>query len=203
MNEASKLLSGLPLRLHPIDLPPERLPVTGHRLSSDERPPRAAAVLVPILAGGNPEVLLTVRSDKLTVHAGQVAFPGGAADPGDGSPLATALREAAEETGIRRESVQPLGLLDCYDTITGYRMVPVVGLVHGSVSIRLDPAEVDDVFTLPLDWVLDPERYRRHRVVHAGRTWELLAMEHPRHLIWGATAAVLDQLRRRMCGEPD
>lgn len=193
-------LSGLVECLHPLDTHPEHLPVSGFRPAAGDWTPRPAAVLVPILDRGKPEILLTVRSDHLSLHAGQVALPGGAVESRDASPVATALREAAEETGIKCELIQPVGLLDCYDTITGYRMVPVVGLVRGRFHLRPNPAEVRDIFTLSLEWVLDPARYRRHRVVHAGRSFNLLAIEHPRHLIWGATAAVLDQLRRRLTG---
>lgn len=194
--------SGLPDRFRtaffPLETPIGDLPVLGYRPPGVRARQRPAAVLIPILSGPRPQVLLTVRSDRLSMHAGQVAFPGGRRDPEDDSVLATALRETREETGIPDTLVQPAGYLGRYDTITGYRMTAVVGWIADPPEIRIDPAEVSSVFTVDLAHVLDPARYRREQVEYRGNTYSLLTLEHPEHHIWGATAALLDAFRRRL-----
>lgn len=187
--------------LHPLDAPHEHLPITGYRPYGEDWSPREAGVLVPILEGSAPEILLTVRSRTLAHHAGQVSFPGGGRHAGDTDLLATALRETREETGIPEDRIEPLGYLDRYDTLTGYRMLPVVARILGRPELRPCPGEVETVFTVPLAHVLDPDRYRQQPVNHKGRRFTLLILEHPEHYIWGATAALLDQLRRRWNGE--
>lgn len=194
----------VPAAFHPLDTPHDTLPVTGYRPVSGDWRPRPAGVLVPILdEDGDPGILLTVRSRALTHHAGQVSFPGGGRHAGDTDLLATALRETREETGITENMVEPIGYLDRYDTLTGYRMLPVVARIHGRPELRPCPDEVETIFTVPLAHVLDPDRYRRQPVKHEGRRFTLLTLEHPEYYIWGATAALLDQLRRRWTGEGD
>lgn len=185
--------------LHPLSQSPEQLPVGGYRPSAGQKDwrPRDAVVLVPILRESE-EILLTVRSHALTSHAGQISFPGGAVDPEDASTVDTALREAFEEVAIPPEKVHPLGYLDCFMTLTGFRMVPVVGLVEHVDDLRANPAEVSEIFTIPLAHALDAARYRYHRVTWKGDTARIATLEHPKHFIWGATAAVLDCLRRRI-----
>lgn len=185
--------------LHPLSLLPCHLPAGGYRPPADQEEwrPRDAVVLVPILRESE-EILLTVRSEALTSHAGQVSFPGGRVDPGDASTVDTALRETFEEVAIPPEKVHPLGYLDCHMTITGFRMVPVVGLVDHVDALYPNPAEVSEIFTIPLSHALDAARYRHHQVAWQGRTARVATLEHPKHFIWGATAAVLDGLRRRI-----
>lgn len=176
--------------LHPLDRPVGELPLAGYRAEHITRP-RPAAVLVGIVAGTRPAVLLTRRSRRLQHHAGQVAFPGGGRDPGDTSVVATALRETFEETGIDPARITPLGYLGRYDTITGYRMTAVVGLVDDGPPPVPDGREVDEVFSVSLQRIADPGNYRSSRVVHDGRRFEILTLDHPRFHIWGATAALL------------
>jgi len=177
-------------QLHPLDHPVGRLPLAGYRAEHVVRP-RPAAVLVGILSGVRPAVLLTQRSRRLQHHAGQVAFPGGARDPADHSVVATALRETFEETAIEPARVTPLGYLGRYDTITGYRMTAVVGLIGDGPPPTPDGAEVDEVFSVSLEHVADERNYRTSRVIHDGRRFEILTLEHERFHIWGATAALL------------
>lgn len=182
--------------LHPLSTPISRLPVHGYRPRTDERP-RPAAVLVGIKRD-DAGVVLTLRSTELARHAGQVAFPGGAREPVDASVVDTALREAREEVGIEPDRVHPLGYLSRYDTITGYRMTAVVGILATGIELEPDRSEIERVFTVPLEHVADPGRYRCDRVRYRERRYEILTLEHPEFRIWGATAALLHDLGRRL-----
>ncbi len=162
------------------------------------RPLIAAAVLVPIVHGDNPGILLTKRTSHLTAHAGQVAFPGGRIDPGDASPEAAALREAHEEIGLDPARPELLGRLPDYATGTGYRISPVLALLHGPLDLAPNPAEVDAIFTLPLATLLDPAAPERRRAEFRGRLREFWVWPHQDHYIWGATAAILVHLAHRL-----
>lgn len=182
--------------LFPLDTPLADLPVGGYRPESEERQ-RAAAVLVGVTSGQQPGVVLTLRSRKLEYHAGQVSFPGGGRDAPGESVVETALREAREEAGIPERDVCPLGYLGRYDTITGYRMTAVVASLDPGVRFRPDNNEVESVFMVPLEHVLDASRFRRDKVSYAGRRFEIVTFEHSDHHIWGATAALLEDLGSR------
>ena len=114
-------------------------------------PRRAAAVLVPLVhRRGVLSVLFTRRNEHLRQHAGQISFPGGVVEDTDTDVIAAALRETDEETGITPALVEPFGYLDCLDTVSGYCVTPVVGFIGGDYSARLQSAEVDEVFEVPL-----------------------------------------------------
>jgi 8-oxo-dGTP pyrophosphatase MutT (NUDIX family) len=162
------------------------------------RPRRTAAVLVPILAEDEPSVLLTRRADHLAQHAGQVSFPGGRAEDADASAVQTALREAHEEIGLPRDVVTPIGFLDRFDIISDYRVLPIVGLVKTPVQWRLDEREVAEVFSVPLEVALDPERYRGTTVLRDGVRYTVYALDWKGRNIWGATAAMLLNLAQRV-----
>lgn len=120
-------------------------------------PPRLAAVLVPFTKIEDRwHIIFTRRNSNLPEHSGQVAFPGGRADFGDASPDETALRETYEEIGLHPNSVRILGRMKSFLTITNYKVKPVVGRVPWPFPIRLAHVEVDRVFTIPLDWLVDP-----------------------------------------------
>ena len=163
-----------------------------------DRPLVAAAVLVPIVHGRHPGVLLTKRTSHLTAHAGQVAFPGGRIDPEDASPEAAALREAHEEIGLPPSQVELLGRLPDYVTGTGYRISPVLGLLPHGLDLTPNPHEVEAIFTLPLDVLLDPAAPERRRREFRGRSREFWVWPHTEHYIWGATAAILVHLAHRL-----
>lgn len=155
-----------------------------------------AAVLVPIVArGGAMTVLFTRRTDGLARHAGQVSFPGGRAEAEDAAPVATALREAREEVGVAAASVAVAGRLEERPVGTGYRIVPVVGLLADPPPFAADFREVAEIFEVPLPFVLDPANYRHERMVVEGVPRRFHALPYRRYFIWGATAAILVNLR--------
>lgn len=151
-----------------------------------------AAVLLPIIV--RPEglsVLLTLRCAHLRDHAGQISFPGGRCDADDASPIMTALRETHEEVGLAPEQIEVLACLPDQWIRTGFLVSPVVGLVQGSFTLRLDRFEVAEAFELPLNDLLDPARRRVKTVQYNDQmhsTWEIV---WPGRCIWGATAAML------------
>ncbi len=165
----------------------------------DQRPVlRPAAVLVPVVEyPDQPKVLLTRRSDNLGNHAGQVAFPGGKMDPGE-LPAQTALREADEEVGLQSSFVEIAGYLDTYETGTGFRIMPVVGFVRPGFTLRIQDAEVAEVFEVPLSFLMNPLNHQRHRATWRGREREYYAMPYNGHYIWGATAGMLKNMYDRI-----
>lgn len=169
--------------------------------NSDEnpsRPKRTAAVLVPILDKPEPEILLTVRSERLPHHPGQVSFPGGAVERTDRSAISTALREANEEIGLDFSQVSPLGFLDRVDTISDYRVLPVVGLVKPSFVWQVNHQEVSEVFTVPLKLAVKKSEYSHEEIVHNGKTIVITSLHWQGHRIWGITAAILLNLGSRL-----
>lgn len=198
-----------PFRLHK-ELPAEALDSSLAALRSDDDlnphlPPasdgpvlKAAAVLVPVVMR-EPEltVLLTLRTEHLPSHAGQVAFPGGKIDEGE-TPVAAALREAHEETGLERSFVDPQGFLDVYQTRTGFRIVPVVALVAPGFTLTPEPKEVADVFEVPLSFLMDRANHQRHTRQWQGFDRQFYAMPYGERYIWGATAGMLRNFHDRM-----
>jgi 8-oxo-dGTP pyrophosphatase MutT (NUDIX family) len=176
------------------------LKVDGYRPtgSSDWRPNRTAAVLVPLLDHEDPQVVLTRRADHLPHHPGQISFPGGAAESGDESAVQTAMREAWEEIGLPAERTTPIGFLDRMDTISDYRVLPVVALVRGPVEWRPDLSEVAEVFTLPLAIALDRSRYETRTIIRGGEPFQAYYLQWRQYTIWGATAAMLLNLVSRI-----
>ncbi len=180
--------------LHSLDSSIDELPVRGYRPASGVWRPKSAAVLIALFDSTPPEILLTVRSRHLPRHAGQVSLPGGGRQGNESFPVGTAIRETVEEVGIDESLIEPLGLLDQFDTITGYRVSPVVALVHGNPEPDPCPNEVDSVFCLSWRQVIQPETYRRHHVNRGHHRYELYSMAATPRVVWGATAAILHQL---------
>ena len=175
------------------------LRVTGYRPPGMEntRPQRTAAVLVPVLEQDEPAIILTRRAGHLANHAGQVSFPGGAAEQSDRTAVLTALREAKEEIGLQTDAVRPIGFLDRVDTVSDYRILPVVALVRQSAPWMLDRSEVEEVFTLPLERVLDPSQYMEKDIERDGKRHVIYSMNWQGKVIWGVTAAILLNLALR------
>jgi 8-oxo-dGTP pyrophosphatase MutT (NUDIX family) len=168
------------------------------RVMADMRPIRPAAVLIPVVDRAEPTVLLTLRTESLSSHAGQIAFPGGRIDPDDASPQAAALREAEEEIGLDRAHVEPLGYLDLYLSGTGYRIVPTVARVAPGFQLKVNPAEVADTFEVPLAFVMGPENHQRHSREWRGMMRSYYAMPFGDRYIWGVTAGILRNLYERL-----
>lgn len=196
-------------RLHPITTYDPR----AGRVRSDfdlqpEGWPRPAGPLNPasVLVGlvereTGLTVLLTRRSDALKRHSGQIAFPGGRADPGE-TPWETALREAEEEIGLNRRFVRVAGLGDPYETVTGFSITPVVGFVSPGFSLAAREAEVAEIFETPFAFLMDPENHeRRARDFGDGLKRHYYAMAYEERLIWGATAGILRALYERLFGQ--
>ena len=164
-------------------------------------PPAEAAVLaglVPRKQG--TQVLLTRRTDSLRHHGGQVSFPGGRIEADDADSVAAALRESHEEIALTSSQVTPLGFLDPFTTISGFRVMPVVAVIDPSYVARPNPDEVADVFEVPLDFLMAPGNLRRVEVDYRGRRRAVLEYDWPGQRIWGATAAILFNLRERLAG---
>jgi 8-oxo-dGTP pyrophosphatase MutT (NUDIX family) len=151
-----------------------------------------AAVLVPLVQREHGiTVLLTQRTPHLANHAGQISFPGGRVDAGDGSAEETALRETEEEIGLPRERVRVLGRLPTYYIPSGFKVTPVVGWVEPPFALQLDDFEVADAFEVPLAFFLDPDNHRLERGERNGRVREFFVMPYQGRNIWGATAGML------------
>lgn len=171
---------------------------------ADMRDPRNAAVLMPLaMRPSGLTVLLTQRADNLSNHAGQVSFPGGSVEPADPTPVAAALREAHEEVNLDPARVEVLGALPDYLTGTGFRVTPVVGLVHEPFSLAADALEVADIFEVPLSFLMDPSHHQVRVLRWEGGERRFFAMPwsgaggvSAPHFIWGATAGMLRNFYR-------
>jgi 8-oxo-dGTP pyrophosphatase MutT (NUDIX family) len=170
--------------------------------------PVAASVLVPLVMRSEPSVLLTQRTSHLKKHAGQISFPGGRSEPTDHDVVATALREAQEEVGLDPSRVQVLGIMPTYTTGTGFVVTPVVGLIEPDdhererLSLQADPSEVDEIFEVPMGFLMDPRHHQRRAFEVPGTKLEFFSMPWAapdtgkEYFIWGATAAMLRNLYR-------
>ena len=152
--------------------------------------------LVPHAAGTT--VLLTRRTDALRNHAGQVSFPGGRVEPDDADAIAAALRETGEEICVPVHQISPIGLLDPLMTITGFRVLPVVAMIDRDYLAVPDPREVAEVFEVPLAFLVDPANLGHHHVEFGGRRRRVLEFRYPAQRIWGVTASILWNLRKRL-----
>lgn len=160
---------------------------------------KRAAVLCPIVERNQGlAVILTLRSPHLKAHPGQISFPGGKIDATDRSPLSAALREAEEEIGLLSQHVEIAGSLDAYSTGTGFLVTPFVGHVDPRFRAVPEPGEVEEVFEVPLDFLMDPSNHARESYTRDGRTRHFYVMMFGRYRIWGATAGMLKMLSDRI-----
>jgi 8-oxo-dGTP pyrophosphatase MutT (NUDIX family) len=160
---------------------------------------RPAAVLVPVIDRPEPTVLLTLRTADLASHAGQVAFPGGKIDPADESPVAAALREAREETGLAPSLIEPIGYLDLYLTFSGFRILPTLARVKPDFTLTLNPHEVVEAFEVPLAFVMTLDNHQRKTRDWNGLQRDYYAIPFENRYIWGITAGILRNLYDRVC----
>lgn len=157
---------------------------------------KPAAVLVPVVDRPEPGLILTKRTSSLRNHAGQVAFPGGRIDPEDAGPVEAALREAREEIGLASHHVSLIGRAGGYETGSGYAITPIVGLVPPDVPLSPSVDEVDQVFEVPLAYVLDAANHQVQQAEWRGRMRRYYVIEYGPWNIWGATAGILVNLAR-------
>lgn len=160
---------------------------------------KPAAVLAPIIK--RPDgwtMLFTQRSVETPAHPGQVSFPGGRVQESDTNAVETALRETFEEIGLTRDGIEPLGAWDAYETGTGYRVTPIVGLIEPGFELKLDPREVASVFEAPISFLFDPANHERREAVWQGQKRAYYAMPYGDHFIWGATAGMIRALYERL-----
>ena len=183
----------LPLRgSSDFDLNPESRPPAGRVL-------RPAGVLIAVRSGpSGADLILTKRSSRLKHHPGQIAFPGGKVEPGDGGPVGAALRESHEEVGLPQDRVTVLGTLPQHETVTGFLVTPVLGIVSGEFTPLPEAGEVEEVFTVPLAHVTTLANFRVER-----RRWQdewrrYYAVPYGPYYIWGATARILRGLADRL-----
>lgn len=158
---------------------------------------KPASVLVPIVDRADGlTMLLTRRAAHLKDHSGQVSFPGGRVAPGDPSPEATALREAREEIGLEPQRVELLGRMPAYHTRTGFIITPVIGVIAPPLELRRDANEVEEIFEVPLAFLMDPANHQRQSREWQGKLRWFYAMPYGEHYIWGATAGMVVNLYR-------
>lgn len=176
--------------------PQDPLGSAEHRHPGREGAPVLAAVLIPMVArAGGISVMLTQRTAHLYDHAGQISFPGGRLESSDATPVAAALREAEEETGLSTEFVDVLGSMPHYLTATGFSITPVLSLVRPGFTLAPDEFEVAEVFEVPLSFLMNPANHRLYRApLPDGRERQYYAMLWQGHFIWGATAGMLRNL---------
>ncbi len=162
-------------------------------------PPRAAAVLIAIINHEKgAQVLLTRRPENMASHPGQVAFPGGKVEKSDDSIVDAALREAHEEVGLDPSLVDIIGYLDTYQTSSGFRITPVVGLVPSSYQLVIDKREVEEAFEVPLEFLMTAENHQKHSRIWQGKNRAYYAMPYGDRFIWGATAGMLKNFYDRI-----
>lgn len=188
--------------------PPVWMPEHSVEKRFENREPAAAAVLVPLVVRDELMLLMTLRTTNLATHSGQIALPGGRCDDTDVNAIDTALREAQEEIGLPRSHAEVLGTLPVYVTGTAYIITPVVALIRPGFELKPNPAEVADVFEVPLAYLMNPANHRHHAVEFDGLTREWLSMPYldesvrqedgtlTERFIWGATAGMLRNLYR-------
>ncbi len=177
--------------------PPSALPLEGDLPELRAEATVPAAVLVAITDRPEPGVILTVRREHLRTHAGQIAFPGGRIDPGEEAPQA-ALREAHEELGLEPATVELLGAIEDYRTVTGYVVTPVIGVVPPDLPLYPHEHEVADWFEAPLAYLLDPANQRQQSALFQSKQRTYYEIVWNERRIWGATAAMIINLSRRL-----
>jgi 8-oxo-dGTP pyrophosphatase MutT (NUDIX family) len=177
--------------------PAAAAPVEGDLVELRAQAGTPAAVLIAVTDRPQPAVVLTVRREHLRTHAGQIAFPGGRIDPGE-SAVAAALREAHEEILLEPAAVEVVGSIDEYRTVTGFVVTPVLGVIAPDLPLQPHQHEVADWFEAPLGFLLDPHNHHCRSALFQGRTRHYYEILWNDRRIWGATAAMIVNLSRRL-----
>ena len=193
-------LSGV---LHCAEIPPTQAPWNYPELidliSDNATVLRPAAVLLGLIERDSGlHIILTRRTEALRHHAGQISFPGGRIEETDRDPVAAAIREAHEEIGLLPAHVDALGYLDSFLTITGFHVYPVVAKVSAHYIAKADPSEVDEIFEVPLEFVLNPENAKLIEIEYRGKNRTIIEFQYQQYRIWGATASMLVNFRKRL-----
>jgi 8-oxo-dGTP pyrophosphatase MutT (NUDIX family) len=170
----------------------------GHVNDLDAYEGTPAAVLIAVTDRAEPGVILTQRPETMRRHAGQAAFPGGRVDASDADVIAAALREAEEEIGLPRHIPQVIGTVDLYRTITSYTITPVLAVIPPDLPLVANPNEVSHIFEVPLAFLLDPVNHIAKSLDWNGRPRQFIEMHWEGQRIWGATAAMIVNLSRRL-----
>lgn len=200
---SSDLEQRLRAKLDPLDALAQGAPHGDFELDPSWAPPanapiKPAAVLAPIVKRAEGWTLLfTQRAHDLPTHAGQISFPGGRIEVGE-TPLEAALREAAEEIGLERRFIDPLGGWNAYETGTGFRIVPIAALVTPDFMLTLDAREVAASFEVPFDFLMNPANHERREGEWRGRKSSYWVMPYENRFIWGATAGMIRALYERL-----
>lgn len=187
-----------PSNLEPILHPDEAV---NELLRSNQHSLRRAAVLIPVTREDNhhdSKLVLTVRSQNLKSHAGQISLPGGSWEEQDSDSVATALRESEEEIGLHQQRVEVLGELGEMALPSGFYITPVVGVIDNNIKFTPCPIEVADIFTVPLELVLDSSAYRSTTLQYNNAPRKTLELLYEDYRIWGATAAILYHLAQKV-----
>ena len=171
--------------------------LVGDMVEDDPGEGTPAAVLIAVTDRPDPGVILTVRREHMRTHAGQVAFPGGRIDPGEDA-VAAALREAQEEILLDPSAVEVVGTVEPYRTVTNYRVTPVIGAIAPDLPLEPHEHEVADWFEAPLAFLLDPTNQRQRSALFQGRERHYYEIVWNGRRIWGATAAMIVNLSRRL-----
>ena len=171
--------------------------LAGDMIEHDPEAGTPAAVLIAVTDRPDPGVILTVRRDTLRTHAGQVALPGGRIDPGEDA-IEAALREAHEEILLPPAAVDVVGPIEPYRTVTHYRVTPVVGVIPPDLPLAPHEPEVAEWFEAPLLHLLEPANQVRRSAVFQGRERHYYEIVWNGRKIWGATAAMIVNLSRRL-----
>jgi len=159
-----------------------------------------ASVLIALTDHPEPQVVLTKRSARLSTHSGEIAFPGGKYDDTDPDLLYTALREANEEVGLEPDEVEVLGPLGQVISKHGLQVTPWVGVIPADTELVPNPGELDEVFSVPLSFFMEDERYATDQIRFKGKNLYVPAWEYDGHIIWGLTAYMLVELLNEGCG---
>ncbi|GIS74332.1 MAG: coenzyme A pyrophosphatase [Gammaproteobacteria bacterium] len=149
-----------------------------------------AAVLIALTDEENPEVIYTLRSNKVSSHQGEVSFPGGMQEESDTSLIITALRESEEEIGLPQNCVKILGSLDTMVSRFNVSVTPFVGVIPGDVELNTSSEEIEACFRVPLSFLLKDKRYRNDEVNRNGETFYMPAYKYSSYVIWGLTAMI-------------